>query len=48
MPNKVVFRQIEETSGITLEDYIVTIDSIDGKRHHDLNIEVGTGKVGTE
>ena len=35
-------------SGITLEDYISTIDSIEGKKpnSYDFNIEAGTGKVG--
>jgi len=39
MPGKIVFRQIEEQSGITLEDYIVTMDKIAGKKsNYDLHI----------
>jgi hypothetical protein len=49
MPGKIVFRQIEEQSGITLEDYIVTMDNIVGKKsNYDLHIQAGSGKVNYE
>lgn len=53
MPGKIVFREIEEISGITLEDYLKTLDQLeDGGPHskgdmlQDLNIEGGSGNIG--
>ena len=50
MPGKVVFRQIEEASGITLEDYIAAMADIGSKKSGilDFQIEVGAGKVSGE
>jgi hypothetical protein len=44
MPNKVVFREVEELSGITLEDYLKAWKDV-GVRDEDFKVEAGTGTV---
>ena len=48
MPNKVVYREIEEMTGITLEEYLVAVQQINASEKgstDDLKVEAGTGLV---
>jgi hypothetical protein len=52
MPERVIFREVEEFSGITLEEYLITLSQLSQSsvpkattEASDMRVEAGTGVV---